>query len=299
MTRAQRKLVICGATGRVRNDGTEVIPEGCWYQLVKAALIEGESELTVREEADDGAGEVWRYRKQPGHAATPLTHVSVSRTEPQPAWLNREVTADPPRARILTPSSGDEDIAAPPYAAAFDREIALLRGRVLHRLMQSLPDIPEEHRGAAARHYLDRAAREIDEKMRNEIAAQALAIMRDEKFAALFGESSRAEVPIVGRLSHRSQPDVIVSGQVDRLAVTADEVLIADYKTNRPAPRTIEELLARHGSYVRQLAFYRAVLSRIYPGRAVKAALIWTDLPDLMEIPERLLEERLEGLTPA
>ena len=72
-----------------------------------------------------------------------------------------------------------------------------------------------------------------------------------------------------------------VSGQVDRLAVTPGGVLIADYKTNRPAPRRLQDVPP---GYVRQLALYRAVLARIYPDRSVRAALVWTDVPDLMEI---------------
>ena len=75
-----------------------------------------------------------------------------------------------------------------------------------------------------------------------------------------------------------------MSGQVDRLPVTQDAVLIADFKTNRPAPRQIEEVPS---GYVHQLALYRAVLMKLYPDRPVRAALIWTEVPDLMELSAR------------
>jgi ATP-dependent helicase/nuclease subunit A len=84
-----------------------------------------------------------------------------------------------------------------------------------------------------------------------------------------------------------------VSGLVDRLAVTADSVLIADYKTNRPAPRRPEDV----PTYVTQLALYRAVLARLYPGKRVRAALIWTDVPDLMELSATALDAALAGVT--
>jgi ATP-dependent helicase/nuclease subunit A len=90
-----------------------------------------------------------------------------------------------------------------------------------------------------------------------------------------------------------------VSGQVDRLMVTPGEVLIADYKTNRPAPKTLAEVKERHADYVRQLALYCAVLTRLYPGRPVRAALLWTDTPDLMEIPQADLDAALAILTAA
>ena len=34
----------------------------------------------------------------------------------------------------------------------------------------------------------------------------------------------------------------------------------------------------------RQLALYRAVLAQIYPDKTVRAALVWTEVPDLMEL---------------
>ena len=77
-----------------------------------------------------------------------------------------------------------------------------------------------------------------------------------------------------------------VAGQVDRLVVTPDEVLIADYKTNRPPPNSLDEALEKYGSYVKQLALYRAVLKRLYPGRPVRAALMWTETPELMEFQQ-------------
>jgi ATP-dependent helicase/nuclease subunit A len=88
----------------------------------------------------------------------------------------------------------------------------------------------------------------------------------------------------------------LVVGQIDRLAVTTDEILIADYKTNRDAPRTLEEAIRSHKDYIAQLALYRAVLARLYPGRAVRAALLWTEVPQIMEIPASALDAALADL---
>ena len=88
-----------------------------------------------------------------------------------------------------------------------------------------------------------------------------------------------------------------MAGVVDRLVVTPDTVLIADYKTNRSAPRNLAETLERYQSYVKQLALYRAVLIRLYPDRPVRAALVWTDIPSLGEIPVEALDAALAGLT--
>ncbi len=122
---------------------------------------------------------------------------------------------------------------------------------------------------------------------------QVRRLLDDARFAELFLPGSRAEVPIVGRLTHKGRT-VAVSGQVDRLAVTGDSVLIADYKTNRPAPRRIEDTPR---AYVTQLALYRAVLGRLYPDKAIRAVLIWTDVPDLMEIPATAMDHELATVT--
>jgi ATP-dependent helicase/nuclease subunit A len=75
--------------------------------------------------------------------------------------------------------------------------------------------------------------------------------------------------------------------------VLPDQVLVADFKTNRPSPARIEEA---DPAYLRQMAIYAAVLAEVFPGRRVKAALIWTDGPKLMAVPEKLMAESLVEL---
>ena len=120
-------------------------------------------------------------------------------------------------------------------------------------------------------------------------------VLDDPRFCELFLPGSRAEVPLVGRLPG-ANGTTAVSGQVDRLVVTDAAILLADYKTNQPAPRRIEDVPK---AYVAQLALYRAVLRRLYPDKAVRAALVWTDVPDLMEVPAAALDAALAALTSA
>ena len=58
---------------------------------------------------------------------------------------------------------------------------------------------------------------------------------------------------------------MLVSGQIDRLVVTPDAVLIVDFKTNHAPPANAADAPP---AYVRQLALYRAVLGRLYPETA-------------------------------
>ena len=78
---------------------------------------------------------------------------------------------------------------------------------------------------------------------------------------------------------------------MDRLAVTGDTVLIADYKTDRIVPDRLDEV----APYVTQLALYRAVLARVFPGKTVRAALLFTDGPKLMEVPAAVMDKALDA----
>jgi ATP-dependent helicase/nuclease subunit A len=168
-----------------------------------------------------------------------------------------------------------------PLAPGIDA-LRFRRGRLIHRLLQSLPDLPADRRPAAAAGFLDSQAGDLAPAARVEIAVETLRVLADPAFAALFGPGSRAEVPIVGELG----PGLAISGQIDRLLVGEREVLIVDFKTNRPPPRSAGETAE---PYLRQMAAYRSALGKIYQGKSIRCALLWTETPRLMELPEGLL----------
>jgi len=105
-----------------------------------------------------------------------------------------------------------------------------------------------------------------------------LSVLQHPEFAAIFGPGSMAEVPLTGLLGNR-----VMSGQIDRLLIGEDEILIVDYKTNRPSPRDLQNVPA---VYFRQMGIYREALKKMYPEKRIKCGLLWTDGPHLMEIPE-------------
>jgi ATP-dependent helicase/nuclease subunit A len=283
MTRASERLIVAGYEGGQKR------PTGCWYDLVFDAL----SPLAVEEPGDDGQP-VWRFRR-PGPEQPPAEQPTAP-ARPAialPDWLARDAPRPSPAASSISPSAAIDDQR--PRGRGDNRK-ALLRGRLVHRLMQSLPDIPRQGRIEAARRYLARAGEDLDDDEREKLATQVAGVMDDARFAPLFAPGSRAEVPIVGRIARACGSPLSVAGQIDRLAVTASDVLIADYKTNHPAPQRVEDVPP---IYVAQLALYRTVLVLLYPDRAIRAALLWTEVPDLMEIPATVLDETLAQLTSA
>jgi ATP-dependent helicase/nuclease subunit A len=286
MTRAIDRLVVCGA------EGERGRPEGCWWNLVFEALG---PPVAVEEPADDGDGKVWRYRKAPPSAGKAFAAASAPMPAAErPSWLDRAARAEPTPVRLVSPALADDE-AAPMRAAVSGsygrREKALARGVLVHRLLQSLPDIPAGARAEAARRYLARTAATFSAEERELMVEQIRLLLDDPRFSQLFSPGSRAEVPIVGRLKGGA---LAVSGQVDRLAVTNDCVLIADYKTNRPAPCRLADVPP---AYIAQLALYRAVLAQLYPEKRIRAALVWTNVPDLMEIPDAKLDAALLAIT--
>jgi len=231
------------------------------------------------------------YRKGEPEPASAATSEASSPPIEIPSWLKHDAPLDS-SLRTITPSSAGDALRRAPAPASSQ---ALLRGSLTHRLMQSLPDIPEARRRATADDYLARAGSDLPPEERAIIADQVLRLIAHDDFRALYAPGSRAEVPIVGRLMLPAG-EVRVSGQVDRLVVTADAVLIADFKTNLPAPRRIEDVTP---AYKQQLALYRALLAKLYPERRIRAALVWTEVPDLMEISAADLDAALMQVKPA
>ncbi len=143
MTRAADRLIVCGA------DGQRKRPAGCWYDLVYDRL----KPLMVVEGDDEE--KVWRFRRpEPGEvAAVAAPEPPVPLHRDMPPWLREPPAPETPRAVPVSPSSAFEDEIGRAFArtksSPDERRRALARGRIVHRLMQSLPDIAPDHRNAA------------------------------------------------------------------------------------------------------------------------------------------------------
>jgi ATP-dependent helicase/nuclease subunit A len=285
LTRARDRLIVCGVETK------QQFYRGSWHQVIEAGFNHESIAPHVHLAALTGGGLTPRYGPDPTPGlAFGLASAGAS---PLPSWATRVAPAEPAAARYAAPSRLGEDARAPaPSPLARTQGLGRYRrGEIIHRLLQLLPDVAPTERTAAAERLMARE-RDLDDAQRAEMAAAALAVLGDARFAAVFGPGSRAEIALAGAAS-RLPSGLAVSGRVDRLLVEDHRVLVADFKTNRPAPATIE---AADRAYVRQMAVYWALLCEIFPGRAVEAALIWTDGPKLMPIPEILLARALDEM---
>ncbi|VIO66721.1 double-strand break repair helicase AddA [Bradyrhizobium ivorense] len=286
MTRAADRLIVGGCMPGNMN----TVRKSSWYDLITKGLANAGLKL---EELETPAGKVMRYSRPDdvtdvagAAAATAAVPIEL------PSWLRAPAAPEPSAAGVLRPSDpgADEGTHVRTGDSVQLRARALQRGTLVHRLLQSLPDVAAERRRDAALAYLARNADGWSEEERAALAQQVLALIVDLRFAPVFAPGSRAEVSIVGRLQRPGQPKVLVSGQIDRLVVTPNDVLIVDFKTNHTPPKTAAE--APKG-YIRQLALYRAILTRLYPQRLVHAALLWTETAEIMEISAPALDAAL------
>jgi ATP-dependent helicase/nuclease subunit A len=93
----------------------------------------------------------------------------------------------------------------------------------------------------------------------------------------------------MGTLKIKGQ-ERIISGKIDRIAVDEKRALLVDYKTGGH-PSAIPP------AYLTQMALYRALVQKLYPGRNVEAALLFTASATLHSLPGPMLSQALEALT--
>ncbi|MCK5444294.1 MAG: ATP-binding domain-containing protein, partial [Rhodospirillaceae bacterium] len=284
MTRARDRLYICGFA---RESGPA---DGSWYELVTDAVMERGKEIEVDGET------IWRYETDQQHEPEiePARGETVQATLPDWALVPPQPEAMPPSP--LAPSRADETAAAASEPAAQSpfadgNTVRFKRGLLIHKLLELLPTIATEQRLEAALGWLSQPIHELDETSITGIARETLAVLEAPEFAPLFGTGGHSEAPIVGVAMGR-----VVSGRIDRLVINEDEVLIVDYKTNRPPPHKVADVAS---VYLQQMATYRTLLEQIYPTRAIRCFLLWTDGPRAMELTPEVLEPFCDPKTPA
>jgi ATP-dependent helicase/nuclease subunit A len=289
LTRAEDRLLVCGWQGRNSPKDT------CWHSLVRRGFESLEAE---REPFAQWPGErLWLRSPQVLAPAIPAAAVRPDQVHAHPAWIGAAPDwtpapppPEPPRPTPLAPSRpegvelGDVPAAESPLRTAGSR---FRRGQLIHTLLQHLPSVPDHARLAAAIRWLDNPGHGLAAGEADRIADEVLVVMAHGDLAPLFGPDARAEVPLTGVVG-----DVVVAGQVDRMAVLPDRVLLADFKTNRRTPARVEDTPRL---YLRQMASYRAVLRVIFPDRPVRCALIWTREARVTVLPDDILDPHEPG----
>jgi ATP-dependent helicase/nuclease subunit A len=278
LTRAEERLYISGFHGK--NAPNEL----AWMKMIEASL----GEKFVKHPAFwDDAETILRWQA-PGAMQCGVATAQAHAAEhvDLPDFLTRRA---PPERAPLPPLKPSTALAA--ADAAYDEaasplpRAALERGRLMHVLLQYLPDVAAEARLRAAQAFLDARGSDLDPGEREALIVEALGVIDNPALADLFGMRARAEVAIAGRVLCPDGQMREVSGQIDRIGETEHEVLVADYKTGAPC-----EAAATPFAYVTQMALYRAVLAPLWPGKRLRLLLIWTAGPKVVELADEQLD---------
>ena len=299
MTRAADHLIVCGYRGPKEN------PD-CWHAMISRSLSADEARCKQHSFAaggEDWGGLLWHSTRREAKLGTPAALSTKDAVETtMPPSLMQPLPPQPSLPRPLSPSGagtiiddGEEDliVTSPLFGEkAVSSGLALQRGRLVHRMLQTLPDFPEEERQDAARRYAERAAKFWPEQEREKLIRSTLAVLSEPTMQSAFSDHSSAEVSIMGTLTIGRQ-DYAVSGRIDRLAVENDRVILVDYKTNRVPPQNENQIPYAHKA---QLAIYRKILEPLYPGKAFVCALVYTENASFMTLGDEALLEALAAI---
>ena len=283
MTRARDRLIIAGC-----EPTRGQIPTSSWYSMAELALAGTPPGLvTLPAEGDHQPTRRWRVTSD--HAA-PVAAANEEQPVPaeEPGWLRRPAPLEPLSRPPIRPSSAlDAAEGAEPARGEADAE-ALLAGRFAHALLEHLPSVAPACRTQTAAELAAIIGEGLPEPRRGDIIGKVLELLANPTLAPLYSPASRAEVEMSGEVELADGQSRSVSGRVDRLALTPDAVLIADYKTGiSAAGRARDQAVA-------QLAIYRRLAKGIFPGRTIRALLVLLDLAQVVELSDQELDEALE-----
>ncbi|MFT8418363.1 MAG: double-strand break repair helicase AddA [Acetobacter sp.] len=303
LTRAADRLVICGW-----KPGRTVPPES-WYERCRMGFERAGAQV-LEWSAGEWLGKVLVLEEQAtvtDPPAPPPAHTAHQSTAyPLPGWVGQAPlwratppVAEGPLARPLAPSRPDDTMLGPlpPARSPLDvaaitpakaREAAFRKGNLVHALLQFLPDHPVAAQEQLATDWLARPASGLSAQEAAQLAGQIVAVLRMPALVDLFAPHARAEQRLAGVAGGQ-----VIVGQVDRMCVMPDRVVVCDYKSGRHAPRTVEQTPVL---YLRQMAAYRALLQGLWPGRQVVCVLVWTELPRADQLPDTLLDQHAPHL---
>lgn len=264
MTRAEDALFICGWETPHQNN---------WYQMMRRGIekIGEQFDLTDFPSQE----KAWKLTSL---QSAPFVQEDKAEEKPTfllPAWLSLPTQSEQ-AMDTLRPSEVD---ASPTHRSSGYGSFGTERGTLIHKLLEILPDLPQDMRVKTAFDYL--SGRGLSGKQVQEIIQVVENVINT--FPDLFTQTSQAEVPLVGVLNGK-----VLSGKVDRIVYNDSSVLILDYKTHKNVPSSLEQTPS---NAIQQLSIYQLALQEIFPSKEILCGLIWTEAPRLDIIPETLLKK--------
>ncbi|WP_157959878.1 double-strand break repair helicase AddA [Devosia submarina] len=289
MTRAEDELYVTGALTPGTDRNTQLA--GSWYEAIETAL-RPHAESVVDEDGRETALIFPHERVPPAPAKSvssaargPLDGLELARV-PEPVV---PLIVSPSTARgHLSPIQALDSL----LEQTRDPDQARREGVVLHALLQHLVPIDRLLWPQIVPKALLALLPEAPER-HEFLGNKAMSILQRPELAWLFARNSRAEVPFLVHATRDGEP-IRLAGRIDRLVVDEEGVTVIDYKSDASVPQRPEDA---PGNYVTQLGLYALVAGQLFPGRQVHAAILWTQLESLMNLPPDLLAAGSKGFT--
>lgn len=276
MTRAEQWLIVASA-GKLNKEGRD------WYGMVRAGMITSQAKA---HDFDGGQG----LRLQSGNWDVSETYTPQSQPKqdsplseifhhPAPVAIKPEDTVSPSKLGGNSALPGEGNL---------DEDAAKLRGNRVHKLLEFLPQVPQNLWRETAQDLLDSGITDTSEHEIELLFNEAEKILLKPSLAFLFSPSALAEVPVSANLT--ALGDRRIHGQIDRLLIEEDRVLAVDFKTHATIPQAPEDC---PDSILRQMGAYASALSQIYPNHRIETAILWTRTAMLMPLPHEVVMQAL------
>ncbi len=276
MTRAEKWLIVAAAGEKGSKGDT-------WYEKIEAGMTASGAQP---HDFAEGPGLRLGYgswaETEPDFDERPATERAI--VEP---FFNHPAPPAIALPKTLSPSElGGAKALADEFGR--DEEAAKRRGRQIHRLLEFLPQVGQPLWPETAGHLLAHGPDAATGAELPELLREVAEVLTDPALAHLFAADTLAEVPITANLDPLGGRRI--HGTIDRLLVTADDVLAVDFKTNAVVPSAVDNV---PDGILRQLGAYAHALGAIYPGRRISTAILWTRTAKLMSLPHDLVTDAL------
>ncbi|MDR1827989.1 MAG: UvrD-helicase domain-containing protein [Methylobacteriaceae bacterium] len=281
ITRPRDKLVIAPFAMASRKN----VAENSWAEMIGKGFVHRRPEP---ETVDTPYGTITVCRdtrvlpkQEPRAAPEPLPDV--------PGWLYENLAEEREPVPPLRPSRlGAAEFHEPGDSRESVVE-ARRRAHLIRVLLQRLPAVEADRRLHAAKAYLAVRAPALSEEEHKTLAEQALQVMARPDLAPVFAPVARTDTALSGivEVHNGSFP---VSGRIDRMAVSPDCVWMVSF---RPDPIPPEGRSGVGASRRVKLAMHVALLEKIYPGRTIRAFLLYTAGPTVIEFTQGELRAAL------
>ena len=261
LTRAEDRLYLAGFTKN------KDVNDQSWYKLLSSHI---KSNIPL---LPDDKRIVYNIEQE--KSIEPI----VTKEEKSQSLCNYDYLLSPapeegPLTKPYAPSrdqNDEADIAASPLK---ENGNFYKRGTVIHKLLQYITAMDKTKRQEAAQCFLKAQLPDFNDKEIKNIISEVSKLC--EVYPEIFSAHSMAEVPIIGEVGGK-----IISAKVDRLVIEQDRVIIVDYKTNRPAATTLEDV---PDIYLNQLSTYKELLQKLYPQKKVETYILWTNTCNMMKL---------------